>query len=49
MILIDLSQVIISNLMTQVGKNTDDIDDEIYTYDSEFYRKHKEKVFGRVW
>ena len=25
MILIDLSQVIISNLMTQVGKNTDDI------------------------
>jgi hypothetical protein len=27
MILVDLSQVIISNLMTQVGKNTDDIDD----------------------
>ena len=27
MILIDLSQVIISNLMTQVGPNTDDIDD----------------------
>lgn len=30
MILIDLSQVIISNLMTQVGKNTDDIDDGLY-------------------